>query len=31
VLVPQSGLPLDDDDRLRAIARAHLAPLLDPA
>jgi AcrR family transcriptional regulator len=30
VLVPQSGLPLDDEDRLRAIARAHLAPLLDP-
>jgi AcrR family transcriptional regulator len=30
VLVPRSGLPLDDDDRLRAIARAHLAPLLDP-
>jgi TetR/AcrR family transcriptional regulator, repressor for uid operon len=29
VLVPRSGLPLDDDDRLRAIARAHLAPLLD--
>ncbi len=30
VLVPARGLPLDDDERLRAIARAHLAPLLDP-
>jgi AcrR family transcriptional regulator len=30
VLVPRSGLPLDDEERLRAIARAHLAPLLDP-
>jgi TetR/AcrR family transcriptional regulator, repressor for uid operon len=30
VLVPASGLPLDDDERLRAIARAHLAPLLNP-
>jgi AcrR family transcriptional regulator len=30
VLVPQSGLPLDDDERLRAIARAHVAPLLNP-
>jgi AcrR family transcriptional regulator len=30
VLVPRSGLPLDDDERLRAIARAHLAPLLTP-
>jgi AcrR family transcriptional regulator len=28
VLVPGSGLPLDDEDRLREIARAHLVPLL---
>jgi AcrR family transcriptional regulator len=28
VLVPGSGLPLGDEDRLREIARAHLVPLL---
>ena len=28
LLVPGSGLPLDDDERRRAIARAHLVPLL---
>jgi AcrR family transcriptional regulator len=28
VLVPQSALPLDDEDALRAIARRHLLPLL---
>jgi AcrR family transcriptional regulator len=28
VLVPGSGLPLDDEDRLREIARRHLVPLL---
>src|SRR3954471_18693852 len=28
VLVPGSRLPLDDDERLRQVARAHLAPLL---
>lgn len=28
VLVPGSRLPLDDDERLREVARAHLAPLL---
>lgn len=28
VLVPGGGLPLDDPDRLRAIARRHLLPLL---
>ena len=28
VLVPGSGLPLDDEDALRAIARRHLVPLV---
>ena len=28
VLVPRSELPLDDPDRLAAVARTHLAPLL---
>jgi AcrR family transcriptional regulator len=28
VLVPGSGLPLGDEERLRAIGRAHLVPLL---
>jgi AcrR family transcriptional regulator len=31
VLVPGSGLPLGDEERLRAIARAHLVPLLGPS
>jgi AcrR family transcriptional regulator len=28
VLLPASRLPLDDDERLRAVARTHLVPLL---
>jgi AcrR family transcriptional regulator len=30
VLMPGGGLPLDDEDRLREIARAHLVPMLGP-